>query len=151
MDELRDRIAKRLKETGKAARKASLDGGLSEYTISKILTKPEHSPTLETITKVARGLDTSPAWIAYGIAQHPSSAQATTNDGMFLINVDLLRQALAFVLQHEGVDANRASLLADILPEALSGPPVDAVARDPFLSFQVHLQLEEQRYDHPAF
>jgi phage repressor protein C with HTH and peptisase S24 domain len=68
---IRKRIRQRLAELEAARgepvslRSVSLAAGLSEWSVSKILKKEDHSPTLETVEKLAKGLDVSPAWLAF--------------------------------------------------------------------------------------
>ena len=62
---IRERIQERLKDTGKSMRAASLDGGLGPDAIRDLMRRPQDSPTIETIGKLADGLQTTPAWLAY--------------------------------------------------------------------------------------
>jgi transcriptional regulator with XRE-family HTH domain len=64
--EIRERIAKRLEETGKSARAASLDAGMSADAIRDIFRKQDSSPTIETLRKLAIGLGTTPEWLIFG-------------------------------------------------------------------------------------
>ena len=130
-------------------RAASLASGLSAEAVSKMLRTPEHSQTLESIDKLAKGLQTTGPWLAYGITMDDETGRPLPSKDMMVVNMDLLKQAVLFVLRNEGVPERRAHLIADILPEALQGPPIEAVERDPFQSFRVHLQLEERKSDHP--
>lgn len=57
MTELRDRIRARLKEIGKSARRASLDGGLHRDAIRNILRAKSKNPRRDTLEGVAKGLD----------------------------------------------------------------------------------------------
>jgi SOS-response transcriptional repressor LexA len=57
MAELIDRIRTRLREIGKSARKASLDGGLHRDAIRNILRAKSRNPRRDTLEGVARGLD----------------------------------------------------------------------------------------------
>ncbi len=63
--DIRERIQERLEETGKSKRAASLDGGLGADAIRDLMRRPDDSPTLETVTKLADGLQTTPAWLAF--------------------------------------------------------------------------------------
>jgi SOS-response transcriptional repressor LexA len=65
-DPVRDRIAERLKQTGKTPRAASLDSGMGSTAIRDIFRRPENSLTLETLKKLAVGLETSPEWLIFG-------------------------------------------------------------------------------------
>ncbi len=126
-------------------REASEAGGLHGDTLGKVLSKENQSPTLDTIEKLARGLNTTPAWLAFGITLDDGRAK---DPNVLCVDRQLLRQAVEFVLVKEGSSEEQAALVADIFPEALSGRAVDAVDGDPFLSFQVHLQFEGQRSAH---
>lgn len=59
MTELRERIRGRLKEIGKSARRASLDGGLHRDAIRNILRAKSKNPRRDTLEGVAKGLDWS--------------------------------------------------------------------------------------------
>ena len=59
MTELRDKIQNRLKELGKSARRASLDGGLHRDAIRNILRTKSKNPRRDTLDGLARGLDWS--------------------------------------------------------------------------------------------
>lgn len=72
MDDLRFRLKQRLSQLNKSMRAASIDAGLSPEAISKILSKPEHSQTLDTIEKLAIGLQTTAQWLAFGTDGSPS-------------------------------------------------------------------------------
>jgi SOS-response transcriptional repressor LexA len=65
-DDVRNRIDQRLKELGKSPRAASLDSGMGATAIRDIFRRPENSLTLETIRKLAVGLETSAEWLAFG-------------------------------------------------------------------------------------
>jgi hypothetical protein len=65
-DDIRERITKRLSEIGKSPRAASLASGMSATAIRDIFRRPENSLTLETIKKLAVGLETTPEWLAFG-------------------------------------------------------------------------------------
>lgn len=65
-DPVRDRIAERLKQTGKTPRAASLDSGMGATAIRDIFRRPENSLTLDTLKKLAVGLETSPEWLIFG-------------------------------------------------------------------------------------
>ena len=147
MSDLHKRLRDRLKATGKSARAASLAGGLSPDAIGKILKSPSQSQTLETVRKLAVGLDTTPEWLAYGVQQ---GAVALSDPSIISVDRTILRRAIGFVLEKFGASPEEAGLVVEIFPEALEGPAVDAVDGDPFLSFQVHLQLAgSQRSEHP--
>ncbi|WP_036352112.1 helix-turn-helix domain-containing protein [Microvirga sp. BSC39] len=80
--QIRERITKRLEETGKSARAASLDAGMSADAIRDIFRKQDSSPTIETLRKLAIGLETTPEWLIFGSAGlgefgGGSSAEAT--------------------------------------------------------------------------
>jgi transcriptional regulator with XRE-family HTH domain len=64
--QIRERITRRLEETGKSARAASLDAGMSADAIRDIFRKQDSSPTIETLRKLAIGLETTPEWLIFG-------------------------------------------------------------------------------------
>ena len=72
METLHQRIKRRIAELeaerGETVsfRSISLAGGLSDGGLSKLLRNEDDSPTLETLTKLARGLEVSPTWLAFG-------------------------------------------------------------------------------------
>lgn len=61
------RVRERLKTLKKSMRAAALDSGLSPEAVSKTL-RAGNSPTLSTIEKLAKGLDTTPEWLAFEIS-----------------------------------------------------------------------------------
>ena len=73
MADIHSRINERLRVTGKSPRRAGIDGGLSGDAIGKMLKKPEQSQTLESIRKLAVGLETTPEWLAFGIQEEGES------------------------------------------------------------------------------
>ena len=139
---IHERIKQRLSETGKSMRQASIDAGLSESTVSQSLRKPLHSQTLATIEKLAHGLETSAAWLAYGVGDFKDRI---CDANQLCIDRGLFRQVIEFVLVHEGVEKDRAAVISDILPEALEGSLFDAVERDPLVSFRIHFQIGSER------
>lgn len=104
---------------------------------------------VEVARKYAKALRVPASWLLTGEGDPGWSATSSVASGLLSIDKELLRQALLFVFRNEGVPEQRASLIADILPEALAGVPVDAVGGDPLLSFRVHYQLEAQRFARP--
>ncbi len=66
MTDLRDRIKQRLDELGISPRAASLAAGMSSDVIRDLFRRPDNSPTVETIRKLAVGLQTTPEWLAFG-------------------------------------------------------------------------------------
>jgi phage repressor protein C with HTH and peptisase S24 domain len=73
MSELAERIKKRLAATGKTARGASLDAGLSDAFIRNILTGKARSPGAENLAKLARALQTSEVWLLRGEGEERSN------------------------------------------------------------------------------
>jgi len=59
MTDLRERIQTRLKEIGKSARRASLDGGLHRDAIRNILRAKSKNPRRDTLEGIAKGLNWS--------------------------------------------------------------------------------------------
>ena len=137
MSTLHERIHERLAVTGKSYRKASLDGGMSPEGISKILGIPANSPTLETVRKLALGLETTPEWLAYGVGQEaplvskgPKEEESShLTDELLLpqtfdisdlpdnasihIEVGFLRAAVSGALQGESIPSEQADAYAD--------------------------------------
>lgn len=66
-EELLTRIQLRLKELGISATAAAKAGGLGADAIRDLKRKPHNSVTLETIRKLASGLQTTPEWLAFDI------------------------------------------------------------------------------------
>ena len=58
-----DRINQRLKETGKAAQRVSLEATGAKETLRKILDGTTRSPRIDTIQKLAIALQTTPEWL----------------------------------------------------------------------------------------
>jgi transcriptional regulator with XRE-family HTH domain len=63
---LRDRIQARLAALGKTPRSASIKAGMGPTAIRDLFRRPDNSPSLETIRKLARSLDTTAEWLAFG-------------------------------------------------------------------------------------
>lgn len=57
MVDLPTKIRNRLKELGKSARRASIDGGLTPDAIRNVLREKSHNPRRDTLEGIARGLD----------------------------------------------------------------------------------------------
>ena len=57
MIDLRVRIQERLRQIGKSARRASLDGGLHRDAIRNILRTKSKNPRRDTLAGIARGVD----------------------------------------------------------------------------------------------
>jgi len=57
MMDFRERVIARLKEIGKSARRASLDGGLTPDAIRNVLRAKSRNPRRDTLEGIARGLD----------------------------------------------------------------------------------------------
>lgn len=66
MSGLIDRIHRRLAATGKTARGASLEAGLSDAFVRNILTGKARSPSAHNLAKLARTLQTTEAWLLRG-------------------------------------------------------------------------------------
>jgi hypothetical protein len=64
-----------MKELGMNPRSASLASGLNATAIRELVRKPGLSPKMETVRKLAEGLDTTPEWLAYGIGDPTSSSK----------------------------------------------------------------------------
>ncbi len=74
--DLMARIEVRLQQLGISARRASLDSGMGADAIRDIGRKPDSSPTIATIEKLAIGLRTTPEWLAFDIDDRPASSPA---------------------------------------------------------------------------
>jgi len=81
---LLSRIELRLKALGISARRASLDSGMSPDAIRDLQRKPDNSPTLETIRKLAIGLQTTQEWLAYDIDDR-SPAEPAEGGGLRVV------------------------------------------------------------------
>lgn len=75
---IRVRIQARLDATGKSANAASLEAGMSKDAIRGIFRNEDSSPTVETLTKLAGALGTTPEWLAFGVDDDIAKAQAAT-------------------------------------------------------------------------
>ena len=65
--DFRDRIKAVINERPElTVRKVSLEAGLSDSALHKLLTGSTKSPTLETLEKLAYALDVDARWLAYG-------------------------------------------------------------------------------------
>jgi SOS-response transcriptional repressor LexA len=73
MTDLRDHIRARLREIGKSARKASLDGGLHRDAIRNILRAKSRNPRRDTLEGVARGL----GWSLEALLDLPSQGNVS--------------------------------------------------------------------------
>lgn len=76
MTELRDRIEQRLKEMGKSARRASMDGGLHRDAIRNILRVKSKNPRRDTLEGISRGLN----WSLEELLELPSYRNVTRMD-----------------------------------------------------------------------
>lgn len=77
-EEIRERIRGRLAELqkqGKKARGLSLQSGMSADAIRSVLRKTHGSPTVETLTKLAEPLETTPEYLAFGIGDEIAKVQ----------------------------------------------------------------------------
>lgn len=74
---LADRIQQRLESTGKSARGASLDAGLSDAFLRNILTGKSHAPRSDTVEKIAKVLGTTASWLLHEEGpEEPTSDEA---------------------------------------------------------------------------
>ncbi|KAB1079354.1 hypothetical protein F6X53_11140 [Methylobacterium soli] len=122
--DLRERIQERLKDLSKSMRAASLDGGLGPDAIRDLMRRPNDSPTMETIEKLARGLNTTAAWLAFEAGPKTlrpgGSGLINANRQFTLARVDSAVRAGAFLA---------APSFDDDLGEVISAP------RDPEYPF----------------
>jgi phage repressor protein C with HTH and peptisase S24 domain len=102
MTGLIDRIHRRLAATGKTARGASLEAGLSDAFIRNILTGKSRSPSADNLGKLARTLQTTEAWLLRG--EGPESAPPEAQD-------------------------NTASMSTGVMPLLSAGPTTRLLAR----------------------
>ena len=132
MTSLHDRIRERLNETGKTPRKAGLDGGLSPDAIGKMLKNPSQSQTLETIYKLAVGLNTTAEWLAFGLetqTEHVSDGSTPATIAASLSNAPLYKSHLRdtdYIQVEKGT--LRRLLLEALLAEDLPTKTAEAYA-----------------------
>lgn len=82
-DAIKSRIRQRLAELerkGVKARTASVKSGMSADAIRSILRKTNSSPTVETLTKLAEPLETTPEWLAFGVGDEIPVVQARAGE-----------------------------------------------------------------------
>lgn len=92
------RISKRLHATGLSERGAAEAANLSSATIRNIREGKSKSPRLDTITQLAKVLQTTPAWLAYGIGDGAVKPELTpANDAFSFARVDGRVQAGSWV------------------------------------------------------
>lgn len=98
-------------------RAASLDAGMGETAIRDLMRRPDDSPTMETIEKLAGSLNTTAAWLAFEAGPKTlrpgSSSLVDANRSFTLAKVDGDVMAGAFL---------RASAFDDDLGEVISAP-----------------------------
>ena len=63
---IRTRIVERLSELDLSMRKASLDAGLGETAVRDLLRNPDQTPSMKTVIKLARALETTVDWLIHG-------------------------------------------------------------------------------------
>lgn len=100
--DIRERIRERLTDLKKSMRAASLDGGLGADGIRDLMRRPNDSPTMETIEKLAAGLNTTAAWLAFEagpktLRAGSSGGGAATGRAFNLVRVDSAVKAGAFL------------------------------------------------------
>ena len=76
MNDLKDRICGRLREIGKSARRASMDGGLTSDAIRNVLRAKSRNPRRDTLEGIARGLD----WTLEDLLELTSAGNVRTVD-----------------------------------------------------------------------
>ncbi|GEP06451.1 hypothetical protein MOX02_44890 [Methylobacterium oxalidis] len=122
--DIRERITERLKDLNKSMRAASLDAGMGDTAIRDLMRRPTDSPTMETIEKLARALNTTAAWLAFEAGPKTlrvgGDGLVNANRSFTLAKVDGEVKAGAFL---------RAEAFDDDLGEAISAP------RDPEYPF----------------
>lgn len=75
---IRDRIQARLDALAITPRAASISAGMSPDAIRGIFRNADSSPTVETLTKLAGALKTTPEWLAFGVDEDIAKAQEET-------------------------------------------------------------------------
>ena len=136
---VRERVQERLTDLKKSMRAASIDAGMGETAIRDLMRRPDDSPTMETIEKLARGLNTTAAWLAFESGPktyRPGSLGGLqdANRSFTMARVDSNVKAGAFL---------RASSFDDDLGEVISAP------RDPDFPFarQIAYRVEGDSMD----
>lgn len=116
MTELHDRIERRIKDLDLSDRAASIASGLSPDAINKLLSKREQSTTVSTIQKLARGLQTSAEWLAFGVETSSPKTNAPeryapVRDQAYLVrgSVRALRSDSILVTHEEVLEAIRGA------------------------------------------
>jgi len=74
------RIQERLADLQKSMRAASIDGGMGATAIKDLMRRPNDSPSMETVEKLAKGLNTTAAWLAYEAG--PKTLRPTSSGGL---------------------------------------------------------------------
>lgn len=77
-DDIRHRIQERLEHLALTPRAASIAAGMSPDAIRGMFRHADSSPTVETLTKLASALKTSPEWLAFGKEDGIEVARAAT-------------------------------------------------------------------------
>ena len=68
-----DRLKALIEQRGMTPRAVSLAASMSQDAVRGILRHPDSSPAIETVQKLARALDCSPEWLAFGTHIYPYS------------------------------------------------------------------------------
>ncbi|MCQ0987525.1 XRE family transcriptional regulator [Jiella marina] len=92
-----DRLKIALEASGKTARAASLDAGLSQEFVHKILTGKSKSPRSDNLAKLAAALGVPLAWLAEGDTPgtaHPKPSTKPDVEPIAAFNMDELRNAM---------------------------------------------------------
>jgi transcriptional regulator with XRE-family HTH domain len=129
--QIRERIARRLEETGKSMRAASLNAGMSADAIRDIFRKQDSSPTIETLRKLAVGLDTTPEWLIFGTDDLARGASSKLEPGSTVEEL-AARGSFGFAKVDGAVQAGAflaVEAFDDDLGEVISAP------RDPIFPF----------------
>lgn len=67
--EITDRLRAMIEQSGESRRGLSLRAGLSDSAVRMIEKHPDSSPTVETMSKLARALNVAPEWLAFGVGE----------------------------------------------------------------------------------
>ena len=114
-NEIIERILARTKELQLSPRAASLASGMNDGAIRDLIRKPGMSPTMETLEKLAVGLQTTSKWLAYGDGpggrdEEPQVATAPTSapeHDFVLATYGGIAEATAFRPADDIVDPDR--------------------------------------------
>jgi hypothetical protein len=73
------RLKKAVEESGRSPRAVSLEAGMSADAARGILRNKGNSPTVDTVSNLARALRVAPEWLAFGVGDGANSATKKNN------------------------------------------------------------------------